>query len=352
MKEKTSSGISGIHFRHMKACALDKALADFEATISHIPYNTGLVPTEWKQGVGVMLHKKTNNNQIDKLRTIVLTEADYNFNNKKLGRDAIAHAERNNLIAPEQYGSRKGKQAIDQALNKRLSYDILRMTRQPGALCSNDAKSCYDRVLHSIVALAFRRIGIPKQPTECMLQCIQEMKHYIRTSYGDSKHSYSSKDAAIPFQGILQGNGAGPTIWVLVSTPLLNMMRKADNGAHLLSAIGREEAHIVGYAFVDDTDLVQFDQRDIRLTATEVMQEMQEGIDRWEGGLKATGGAIVPEKSWVYPIDFNFDNEGKWEYKNKEEIGAQFSVKDHKGEKIKPSGSKMHTGSISGTRRK
>jgi hypothetical protein len=86
--------------------------------------------------------------------------------------------------------------------------------------------------------------------------------------------------------------------------------------------------------------------------ATEVMQEMQEGIDRWEGGLKATGGAIVPEKSWVYPIDFNFDNEGKWEYKNKEEIGAQFSVKDHKGEKIKPSGSKMHTGSISGTRRK
>jgi hypothetical protein len=77
------------------------------------------------------------------------------------------------------------------------------------------------------------------------------------------KNSYSSKDAAIPFQGILQGNGAGPTIWVLVSTPLLNMMRKADNGAHLLSAIGREAAHIVGYAFVDDTDLVQFDQRDI-----------------------------------------------------------------------------------------
>jgi hypothetical protein len=41
-----------------KACALDRDLADFKVTISHIPYNTGLVPTKWKQGVGVMLHKK------------------------------------------------------------------------------------------------------------------------------------------------------------------------------------------------------------------------------------------------------------------------------------------------------
>jgi hypothetical protein len=50
----------------------------------------------------------------------------------------------------------------------------------------------------------------------------------------------------------------------------------------------------------------------------EVMQEMQEGTDRWEGGLKTTGRAIVPEKSWVYPIDFKFDKEGRWEYKSKE----------------------------------
>jgi hypothetical protein len=52
------------------------------------------------------------------------------------------------------------------------------------------------------------------------------------------------------------------------------MMRNADNGAHLISAIGKEEVHIVGYAFVDDTNLVQFDQRDIQITSIEVMQEM------------------------------------------------------------------------------
>ena len=47
---------------------------------------------------------------------------------------------------------------------------------------------------------------------------------------------------------------------------------------------------------------------------------------RWEGGLKATGGALVPEKSFVYPIDFKFDNSGKVWYKSVEEINAHFEV--------------------------
>ena len=56
---------------------------------------------------------------------------------------------------------------------------------------------------------------------------------------------------------------------------------------------------------------------------------MQQTINRWEGGLKATGGAIVPHKSWVYPISFKFDETGLWEYKTVDEIGHKFHVKDH-----------------------
>ena len=60
------------------------------------------------------------------LRSIVLTEADFNFNNKILGRRAIQHAEAINELGPEQYGSRKHKSDIDQALHKRLTYAIMR----------------------------------------------------------------------------------------------------------------------------------------------------------------------------------------------------------------------------------
>ena len=119
-----------------------------------------------------MIKKKAGLNTVHSLRSIVLTEADFNFNNKLLGKRAIQQAEDLNDIAPEQYGSRKHKSAIDQALHKRLSYDIMRQTKTAGLLCSNDAKSCYDRVLHSIASLAYQRIGIPHPPVHCMLKCI------------------------------------------------------------------------------------------------------------------------------------------------------------------------------------
>ena len=331
MKERTSAGLSGITFGHMKACSQDEELANFEATISHIPYSTGFVPDLWKRGVCCMLPKKANSDKVTDLRTIVLQECEYNFNNKKIGKEAMRHAEDNNFIAPEQYGGRKGKRSIDHVLNKRLTYDLMRFSRRPGALCSNDAKSCYDRVLHSIVSIAFRRLGFPTPPIDCMIKCIQQMKYYIRTTFGTSSASFSSQHTAIPIMGLLQGNGAGPTIWVLVSTPLLNMLRTADKGAHLLSAISKEPAHFVGFAFVDDTDLVTFRADDFTITDDEIFEDMQESIDRWEEGLKITGGAIVPSKSWVYPISFEFSEDGLWKYKSMLDNDFQFSVKDHRG---------------------
>ena len=51
---------------------------------------------------------------------------------------------------------------------------------------------------------------------------------------------------------------------------------------------------------------------------------MQEAINRWEGGLKTSGGAIVPSKSWVFPIDFKFDGKGQYHYKSLDEINESY----------------------------
>ena len=56
-----------------------------------------------------MIQKKAKVNLVSKLRTLVLTDAGFNHNNKILGRRTLQHAEKHNLIAKEQYGSRKGK---------------------------------------------------------------------------------------------------------------------------------------------------------------------------------------------------------------------------------------------------
>jgi hypothetical protein len=172
MNEYTSAGISGLHFGHLKVCSLNTFTSNFESSVSHIPYNTGYSPTGWLKGVDVMIQKKEKVNLVTKLCTITLTEADFNFNNKILGKETPKHAEMNNLIAKEQYGSRKGKSAIEHVLHKRLTFDIMRQTRYNGALCSNEAKSCYDRILHSIASLACQRLGMPFPPVQCMINSI------------------------------------------------------------------------------------------------------------------------------------------------------------------------------------
>ena len=119
------------------------------------------------------------------------------------------------------------------------------------------------------------------------------MKQHVRTTFGDSRITTDTRGSLIPYQGVLQGNGAAPTTWVIISTPLLEMLRAADNGGHFISPITKESSHLVGYAYVDDTDLLQFDMRNNMITTRHTMEQMQITINRWEGGLKATGGAIV-----------------------------------------------------------
>jgi hypothetical protein len=161
-RERTSSGPFGAHFGHYKAAAQSSTLIRIHAIMAWIPFITGYSPQRWRHGVQVMIPKKANNLWAHLLRTILLFAADFNFNNKKLGRAMMKGAERQGLIAWEQYGSRKELSAIDHCVNKRSTFDLLRQQRIPGVLCSNDAKGCYDRIAHSIAALCMRRMGVPK----------------------------------------------------------------------------------------------------------------------------------------------------------------------------------------------
>jgi hypothetical protein len=54
-------------------------------------------------------------------------------------------------------------------------------------------------------------------------------------------------------------------------------------------------------------------------------------LNAWQGGLHASGGAIVPEKSHWYWIDFNWQN-GKASYKPISELSSQLMVLDSEGQ--------------------
>ena len=94
------------------------------------------------------------------------------------------------------------------------------------------------------------------------------------------------------------------------------------------------EHKLVGFAFVDDTDLILLDMLDASTDFEELAGKMLEAINMWEGELKATRGALVPHKSWICPIDFK-KKEQKLKYTPATEIEQQFTVKDQ-NEEIKP----------------
>lgn len=101
----------------------------------------------------------------------------------------------------------------------------------------------------------------------------------------------------------MQGNGAGPAILAVVSSPVLDILLSEGFGTFFQTSITGEDVLFVGGSFVDDTDLVQT-AKTKHDTITLVVELMQAADNTWEGGIWATGGAIATDKSYWYPIAF------------------------------------------------
>jgi hypothetical protein len=126
VKERTSSGPSGITIPHMKAHGQSEVLTCVDTIMANLQYRHGFAPSRWKKGLDVMIEKKPGSRRLDSLRAILLYEADFNQNNKRLGREMLFQAELHDAVAVEQYGSRKNMSASDQSLNKALTFDLWR----------------------------------------------------------------------------------------------------------------------------------------------------------------------------------------------------------------------------------
>ena len=316
LNEFTGVGPSGLHFGHFKVMHKSPISAEIYSNLAQIPFTSGFSPQRWRSCTDHMIQKDPKNFHVDRFRPINFMEADANFNLKVMAKRAMAFGESKKLIAGEQYGSRKHHSAETQALNKRLTYDAWRLRKSVGVLCSNDAKSCYDRILHVICAICLRRFGGDKGPISSMIEMLQFMTHKIHTAWG-AVEGYGPDDNPFPLQGILQGNGAGPCIWLVISVVIFNMMRAEGFGMRFKTPITREAVHVVGFAIVDDADLV-ISETDANTTGDRTLQLAQKALDHWEGGVRCTGGAIVPAKSHWYYISFKWI-EGQWSYEDIDE---------------------------------
>ena len=127
-----------------------------------------------------------------------------------------------------------------------------------------------------------------------MFDNLMSSEHRVRTGFGDSTRKFSPP-SSIPFQGCGQGNGAGPTIWVAISSILIGMMMGMGFGFDFLSSISWSAVTAECFCFVDDTDLCEA-APSVEHSGESILPKVRQAMKWWSEAIRMTGGAIRPDK--------------------------------------------------------
>ena len=294
-RENTASDPHSPDFSHYISASYDEALAELDALIREVPMHHGFAPEEWNDMTDLSIPKKEDVLRAELMRTIVLMPPPYNMNNKWYGRKFMKHNEALGTIPQEQAGSRKRHRSALVALKKVLSMDLLRQFRRAGFLCSNDAIQCYDRIAHNVAMLSMLRLGADLNTLQSLFGQLQNANHYIMTGLGLSETTYGGdkrKQAGkLPLQGVMQGNGMGPIIWLAISVLLISTMHSLGFATVFWSAMTHATLSMIGFIFVDDCDLIIAPPDEIT-SAQSYLPQFQKAVDAWEALLRATGGGL------------------------------------------------------------
>jgi hypothetical protein len=240
---------------------------------------SGVPPDSWSVGLQVMLEKIAGVCLVEKLRAIQLYEADFNcFNYFIFGRSAMDSLTKNDFL-PEELFSQKGSTAEDAKFDKTLMADLSRQARHPMTVVSADAAYCYDRVNHIIMSLVWLVLTGNTPAIVATLICLQTMKFFQRTGFGDSK-TFSGGPRYEPYMmGLGQGNQAAPPSWIQLSAVMVNVYKQLGLGTDLHDPITDERIHSMGAMYVDDLDMYTW--KDEITDTFELMLQAQQEVTQW-----------------------------------------------------------------------
>ena len=79
--------------------------------------------------------------------------------------------------------------------------------------------------------------------------------------------------------GVGQGNGCGPQVWAVISTAMFQVMKKRGLTTSFETPISKRSLDLCGFAFVDDTDLIQATGRgQIHNNPQDTLDRMQRSV--------------------------------------------------------------------------
>jgi hypothetical protein len=184
-----------------------------------------------------------------------------------------------NDYLPEELFSQKGCTAEDAKFDKTLMADLSRQARHPMTVVSADAAYCYDRVNHIIMSLVWLVLTGNMPAIVATLICLQTMKFFQRTGFGDSKTIFGGPRHEPYMMGLGQGNCAAPPSWMQLSAVLVNVYKQLSLGTDLHDPITDERIHSMGAMYVDNLDLYTW--KDAITDPFELLLQAQREVTQW-----------------------------------------------------------------------
>jgi hypothetical protein len=324
--ESTSTSPSGKHLGHYKALLslgleqdppikpLADAVIELQLQLSNVALTYGHVYDRWRKIVSVMIEKKPGLFLLEKLRTIHLFEADYNWLlGLVFGRRMVYGAEEQNHLSNGQWGARPGRSTEQPDVHKTMSYELSRMTRTPLGTLDNDAKACYDRIVMNLALMLCQKHGVPQSACLMVALALVTASYSIKTGFGVSEGTYSSTDAQ-PTHGPGQGSRLASALWMIISCILFSAMDKICHGASFCDPTNKIIHQRTSDGFVDDvTHWFNLGLR-YSLLHNVSFNDIASGLERegqsWERLLWTTGGKLELTKCLYYILIYKFEPDG------------------------------------------
>ena len=327
--ENTGSSVSGLHYGHYRVLSKmeDDTIIGVLFEILNIAFKTHSPLPRWKHATQLML-EKGKGPAIENLRIIQLLEADMNWLLRFLwGRQLDRHAMDAGVYNEAQFAS-PGKLCQSAIVNKVLFFDLLRQTKQYGALMDNDATAAFDRVLPALCVVTCRQLGMPKSAQRFFFKILRQMVYTTTTAHGRSATNYSaSANPSVPGQGVMQGGGASLPNYKSQQLPVINGYER-----HCIPAVFRHVSKVKDSfrrwvsGFSDDISLM-LNELGVKLSgvdshlpmAQRVKNALQNNLERYEEYFFTAGGSLNIKKCFYYLVGFHWTGTG-WRYKTNSEI--------------------------------
>ena len=327
--ENTASSVSGLHYGHYRVLSKmdDDTIIGVLFDILNIAFLTHSPLPRWQHATQLML-EKGKGPAIENLRIIQLLEADMNWLLRYLwGRKLDRHAMDAGVYNEAQFAS-PGKLCHSAIVNKVIFFDLLRQTKQYGALMDNDATAAFDRVLPALCVVTCHQLGMPRSAQRFFFKILRQMIYTTTTAHGRSTNTYSaSANPKVPGQGVIQGGGASLPNYKSQQLPVISGYEN-----NCVPAVFRHVSKLKTSfrrwvsGFSDDMSLmlnelgVKLSDTDSHLSiAKRVKNTLQRNLERYEEYFFTAGGALNIKKCFYYLVGFKWTGT-EWRYQSNEEM--------------------------------